>query len=263
MIFFKYIKMICMDYLRFDTSGLQKAVAPLIVPTKCVVGLAVGALVFKILFTTSFKSQSKFRKATILTVALLSAACMGPWAIAAAVTSLAFLFLTRKESGFLGERCLNTNEDNPDAQYALATQLLKEVPEANLKRDEDLALNLLQKAAAQGHQKAKNLLRVWSKKISSKGDLLKVGIQYWRGNPHIRMPADKSKAIEYWKLSAEDPGGNSDAQYKLAQVYYNGCPEANLERNEDLARFYFERAAAQGHKNAKLIVKELEGSRKE
>ena len=76
-----------------------------------------------------------------------------------------------------------------------------------------------------------------------------LGVEYMKGD---QVEKDLDNAIEWWKKAAEK--GYAEAEYKLGVCYHFGF---GIKKSHKLARYWYEKAANQQHKSAKVALKTL------
>ena len=80
----------------------------------------------------------------------------------------------------------------------------------------------------------------------------KVAVAYLKGNGTEK---DLNKALEYFKMCAEN--GSGLGNYQLGKAYENGN---GVEMNMDIAITYYKKSAELGYANAKNVLSQLENS---
>ena len=127
-----------------------------------------------------------------------------------------------------------------------------------VEQDTQKARYWLEKAAAQGHGRARQALQQLPAAQSPTSrltpaqieDLYKTGGKYYNGQG---VAMDKTKAVEYFTQAAE--AGHVEAQYLLGQCYRYGV---GVSVNYKKAREWYEKAAAQGHIGARNRLRTLQ-----
>ena len=95
----------------------------------------------------------------------------------------------------------------------------------------------------------------WYKKSAEQKNpeaLFRVGMAYKDGDGN--EPVDYARMIEYFTEAAQ--AGHSDAQYQLGYSYENGI---GVPINIGKAKYWYDKASAQGNSKARQRGKALEG----
>jgi len=72
-----------------------------------------------------------------------------------------------------------------------------------------------------------------------------LGIAFMAGIHYMQTEKDLGKAFPYFSVAAEH--GHAQSQYLLGNCYFEG---SFMEKNVGMAMYWWEKAAAQGHKEA-------------